>query len=233
MGRTVRVNIAKPQRVKEGSIRPVWAEDDWLQKHAGATLDKQLKDAEEAAAAKAERNGTGGGESVKATESQPNGDDAEGGVVTTTTVVEPSKELSQKRNPQVYFDIRIGSNDAGRIVMLLRADVVPKTVENFRSLCTHELGYGYKGSTFHRIIPEFVNTINFLNILFSFNLPILSKMCQGGDFTHNNGTGGKSIYGKKFADENFTLKHNNFGTLSMANSGANTNGSQFFITTTK
>lgn len=154
MGRTVRVNIAKPQRIKEGSIRPVWAEDDWLQKHAGATLDKQLKDAEEAAAAKAEKNGTA---DAKPTESQPNGDDAEGGVVTTTTtVVEPSKEPSLKRNPQVYFDIRIGSNDAGRVVMLLRADVVPKTVENFRSLCTHELGYGYKGSTFHRIIPEFV-----------------------------------------------------------------------------
>lgn len=153
MGRTVRVNIAKPQRIKEGSIRPVWAEDDWLQKHAGATLDKQLKDAEEAAAAKAEANG----EPVAPTTSQPNGDDAEGGVVT-TTVVEPSKEPTLKRNPQVYFDIRIGSNDAGRVVMLLRADVVPKTVENFRSLCTHELGYGYKGSTFHRIIPEFVST---------------------------------------------------------------------------
>lgn len=152
MGRTVRVNIAKPQRIKEGSIRPVWAEDDWLQKHAGATLDKQLKDAEEAAAAKAEKNG----EPVAPTTSQPNDDDAEGGVVT-TTVIEPSREPTQKRNPQVYFDIRIGSNDAGRVVMLLRADVVPKTVENFRSLCTHELGYGYKGSTFHRIIPEFVS----------------------------------------------------------------------------
>lgn len=154
MGRTVRVNIAKPQRIKEGSIRPVWAEDDWLQKHAGATLDKQLKDAEDAAAAKAEKNGTG--EANKPTESQPNGDDADG--VVTKSVVEPSKEPTLKRNPQVYFDIRIGSNDAGRVVMLLRADVVPKTVENFRSLCTHELGYGYKGSTFHRIIPEFVSS---------------------------------------------------------------------------
>lgn len=170
MGRTVRVNIAKPQRIKEGSIRPVWAEDDWLQKHAGATLDKQIKDAEEAAGAKAAKNGT---EGEKPTESQPNGDDSEGCVVT-TTVVEPSKELALKRNPQVYFDIRIGSNDAGRVVMLLRADVVPKTVENFRSLCTHELGYGYKGSTFHRIIPEFVcheiqNDTNDFLILFAFN----------------------------------------------------------------
>ena len=195
-GRTIRVNLAKPLRATETSTRAVWQSDQWLQKYAGKSEE----------AGEGQTIGQNGGLDIGQKSDQNEPTDEAAKQAETGKVSKPLKS-----NPEVYFEIRVDGRFVGRIKILLRKDVAPLTVQNFLALCTHEQGFGYKNSTFHRIIPGF--------------------MLQGGDITRSDGTGGKSIYGTKFEDENFILKHTMAGMLSMANSGPNTNSSQFFVTT--
>lgn len=194
-GRSIRVNLAKPVRIKDTSSKPVWSEDQWLAKSSETTTPNE--DEPPTKKLVTQTNSTG---------DEPDEIDADTG--------NPSiKRIKSTSNPRVYLDIEINGSRAGRILITLFADVVPLTAENFRCLCTHEKGFGFRHTTFHRIIKDF--------------------MAQGGDMTKGNGTGGKSIYGRTFKDENFNLKHTHRGQLSMANSGSNSNGSQFFITFVK
>lgn len=144
-GKTITVNIARPRKIKEGYSRPVWSEDSWLQKYAGKTE---------------EHNSTTG----------ENDKDANNENANNSSGVESKPEIPKKPrgNPQVYMDLKAGKTNLGRIIILLRADVAPKTVENFQALCTHEKGYGFMNSSLHRVIPGFVSQSFFLFHLIMF-----------------------------------------------------------------
>eukprot|EP00158_Paraphelidium_tribonemae_P005322 Partr_v1_DN27277_c0_g2_i2_m38619 putative PPIases accelerate the folding of proteins. It catalyzes the cis-trans isomerization of proline imidic peptide bonds in oligopeptides (By similarity) len=187
-GRLLKVNYARAgtgsgMQSVDGSMRPLWEQESYIQEHIVAS---------------------GSTAGASASVDVP---------VAAKDLVDEGSRKKGNDLPRVYLDISLDGAGIGRVIIELRSDVVPKTAENFRQLCTHQRGFGYKQSPVHRIVPEF--------------------MLQAGDFTKGNGTGGKSIYGDKFADENFELKHEAAGCLSMANSGPHSNGSQFFITTTR
>ncbi len=159
-GRAIRVNLAKPVRIKETSSKPVWSEDQWLSEAMNSVGNET----------------TSTDENLKPKENISKEEDTE--EIDFDTGKPLSKRIKSTANPRVYFDLEINGSRAGRLIMTLYADIVPLTAENFRCLCTHEKGFGFRHTSFHRIIKEF--------------------MAQGGDMTKGNGTGGKSIYGRTF-----------------------------------
>jgi len=163
-GRAIRVNLAKPVRLKETSSKPVWAEDTWL--------------AESMNTVGTESSTENNGETKEKVDDSASKENVDADEIDFDTGRPLSKRIKSTANPRVYFDIEINGSRAGRLVMTLYADIVPLTAENFRCLCTHEKGFGFRHTSFHRIIKDF--------------------MAQGGDMTKGNGTGGKSIYGRTF-----------------------------------
>lgn len=160
-GRSIRVNLARPVHLKETSTKPVWSEDQWLSEAMNSVANEGTAATEE---------------NDKPKENIPKDDEHE--EIDFDTGKPLSKRIKSTTNPRVYLDIEINGSRTGRLVFTLYADIVPLTAENFRCLCTHEKGFGFRHTSFHRIIKEF--------------------MAQGGDMTKGNGTGGKSIYGRTF-----------------------------------
>ena len=170
-GRAIRVNLARPVHIKETSSKPVWAEDRWLAESMNTGENGPATVGENGSSTTDDNNNN-------KTVPQPAAKETEAEEIDLDSGKPLSKRIKSTANPRVYFDIEINGSRAGRLTMTLYADIVPLTAENFRCLCTHEKGFGFRHTSLHRIIKEF--------------------MAQGGDMTKGNGTGGKSIYGRTF-----------------------------------